>query len=69
MGMRAATGAISYVSLVDGAMKPTVIGDVEPRGICGSGLVDAVAAGLRSGAILASGGLLTEQKFSRWPGQ
>ncbi len=55
MGMRAATGAISYVSLVDGAMKATVIGDVEPRGICGSGLVDAVAAGLRSGAILASG--------------
>lgn len=55
MGMRAATGAISYVSLVGGAMKPTVIGDVEPRGICGSGLVDAVAAGLRIGAILASG--------------
>src|SRR5208283_2029889 len=25
------------------------------RGICGSGLVDAVAAGLRSGTILASG--------------
>jgi uncharacterized 2Fe-2S/4Fe-4S cluster protein (DUF4445 family) len=55
MGMRAATGAISYVSLVGGEMKATVIGDVEPRGICGSGLVDAVAAGLRSGAILASG--------------
>jgi uncharacterized 2Fe-2S/4Fe-4S cluster protein (DUF4445 family) len=32
-----------------------VIGDAEPRGICGSGLVDAVAAGLRSGAILPSG--------------
>lgn len=55
MGMRAATGAIAYVSLSDGALKATVIGDVEPRGICGSGLVDAVAAGLRSGAILASG--------------
>ena len=55
MGMRAATGAVAYVSLSEGEMKPTVIGDVEPRGICGSGLVDAVAAGLRSGAILASG--------------
>ncbi len=55
MGMRAATGAIAYVSLAEGEMKATVIGDVEPRGICGSGLVDAVAAGLRSGAILASG--------------
>ena len=55
MGMRAATGAISHVALDDGSMKATVIGGVEPRGICGSGLVDAVAAGLRSGAILASG--------------
>ena len=55
MGMRAATGAVSHVSLVNGAMHATVIGDVPPRGICGSGLVDAVAAGLHSGAILASG--------------
>ncbi len=55
MGMRAATGAISHVSLVNGEMTATVIGDMEPRGICGSGLVDAVAAGLRSGAILTSG--------------
>jgi uncharacterized 2Fe-2S/4Fe-4S cluster protein (DUF4445 family) len=36
-------------------MHSTVIGDAAPRGICGSGLVDAVAAGLRSGAILRSG--------------
>jgi uncharacterized 2Fe-2S/4Fe-4S cluster protein (DUF4445 family) len=55
MGMRAATGAISYVALADGEMRSTVIGDVAPRGICGSGLVDAVATGLRSEAILASG--------------
>jgi uncharacterized 2Fe-2S/4Fe-4S cluster protein (DUF4445 family) len=32
-----------------------VIGDVEPRGICGSGLIDGVAAGLNRGAILPSG--------------
>ena len=55
MGMRAATGAISYVSLTDGLMRATVIGDVEARGICGSGLVDAIAAGLESRAILTSG--------------
>jgi uncharacterized 2Fe-2S/4Fe-4S cluster protein (DUF4445 family) len=55
MGMRAATGAVSHVSLVNGAMHATVIGDAAPRGLCGSGLVDAVAAGLHSGAILASG--------------
>jgi uncharacterized 2Fe-2S/4Fe-4S cluster protein (DUF4445 family) len=55
MGMRAATGAIAYVTQSGGKMTATVIGDVEPRGICGSGLVDAVAAGLQSGVILASG--------------
>lgn len=55
MGMRAATGAIAHVSLVDGCFVPTVLGGGEPCGICGSGLVDAVAAGLDSGAILPSG--------------
>lgn len=55
MGMRAVTGAISHVSFSAGQMHATVIGDVEPRGLCGSGLVDAVAAGLTTGAILPSG--------------
>jgi uncharacterized 2Fe-2S/4Fe-4S cluster protein (DUF4445 family) len=55
MGMRAATGAISRVALHGGQMHSTVIGDVEARGICGSGLVDAVAAGLDGGAVLSSG--------------
>lgn len=55
MGMRAVTGAISHVAQVGEELKATIIGDVNPRGICGSGLVDAVAAGLRSGAILPSG--------------
>jgi uncharacterized 2Fe-2S/4Fe-4S cluster protein (DUF4445 family) len=63
MGMRAATGAISHVMLDDGVMVATVIGDVEPRGICGSGLVDAVAAGLRSGAILPSGRIAGAMKM------
>lgn len=55
MGMRAVTGAISHVAQVGDVLKATVIGGVEPRGICGSGLVDAVAAGLRNGAILPNG--------------
>ncbi|MDR3421071.1 MAG: ASKHA domain-containing protein, partial [Xanthobacteraceae bacterium] len=55
MGMRAVTGAIAYVSLDHGTLRATVIGDASPRGICGSGVVDAVAAGLRSGAILSNG--------------
>ena len=55
MGMRAASGAISHVALSNGQLRATVIGDLEPRGICGSGLVDAVAVGLETGAILPSG--------------
>ncbi len=55
MGMRAATGAISHVSLEDGRLRCHVIGGTTARGICGSGLVDAVAAGLELGAIQASG--------------
>ncbi len=62
MGMRAATGAISYVSQAPGGLHATVIGEVEARGICGSGLVDAVAAGLKSGAILASGRIANRTK-------
>jgi uncharacterized 2Fe-2S/4Fe-4S cluster protein (DUF4445 family) len=55
MGMRAATGAIARAWLAEGQLRATVIGDAEARGVCGSGLVDAVAAGLESGAILPSG--------------
>ncbi len=42
-GMRAADGAIEGVRIVDGDVELTVIGDVAPVGLCGSGLVDAVA--------------------------
>jgi len=63
MGMRAVTGAIAYVSLENGALRATVIGDVAPRGICGSGLVDAVAAGLRSGSILSNGRIANGSKI------
>jgi uncharacterized 2Fe-2S/4Fe-4S cluster protein (DUF4445 family) len=55
MGMRAVTGAISHVALENGALRVVTVGGVPPRGICGSGLVDAAAVGLKSGAILPSG--------------
>jgi uncharacterized 2Fe-2S/4Fe-4S cluster protein (DUF4445 family) len=55
MGMRAATGAISEVTLASGQLHCRVLGNVAPQGLCGSGLVDAVAAGLELGKIQASG--------------
>ena len=63
MGMRAHTGAISRVSYSNGEMHATVVGDAEPRGICGSGLVDAVAVGLETGAILPSGRIANGTKL------
>lgn len=45
-GMRAATGAIDRVRARHGDWECHVIGGGPARGICGSGLVDAVAAGL-----------------------
>ncbi len=55
MGMRAASGAISHIFLRDDTLDCRVIGNTGPRGICGSGLVDAVAAGLDLGAIMPGG--------------
>ena len=57
MGMRATTGAISEVTIEAGGLRCRVIGGVTPRGLCGSGLVDAVAAGLDLGLIHPSGRL------------
>jgi uncharacterized 2Fe-2S/4Fe-4S cluster protein (DUF4445 family) len=56
-GMRAATGAISEVSYMHGRFECQVIGGGPARGICGSGLVDAAAAGLEAGLVLANGRL------------
>jgi uncharacterized 2Fe-2S/4Fe-4S cluster protein (DUF4445 family) len=57
MGMRAATGAISEVRVQDGGLQCHVLGNVEPRGVCGSGLVDAVAGGLELGWVSDKGRL------------
>lgn len=57
MGMRATTGAISKATIEGSRMACQVLGGVAPRGICGSGLVDAVAAGLDLGLIQPSGRL------------
>ncbi|MDP2951806.1 MAG: ASKHA domain-containing protein, partial [Chloroflexota bacterium] len=50
-GMRAATGAIERVNLVDGKLSVATIGDAPAVGICGSGILDAVAVLYRAGAI------------------
>lgn len=54
-GMRAADGAIEVVRVEPGSVELGVIGDTEPRGLCGSGLVDAVAELVRVGLLEPSG--------------
>ena len=62
-GMRAADGAIEVVKLGTDATEVElgVIGDVTPRGLCGSGLVDAVAELVRVGLLDASGRYATDE--------
>ncbi len=48
MGMSGADGAIDRVTLDGNKLRAHVIGETTPRGICGSGLVDAVACLLKS---------------------
>ena len=50
-GMRACPGAIDHVWLEDGAIRFSTIGHCPPIGICGSGLIDAVAAFLDLGKL------------------
>jgi len=57
-GMRAADGAIEVVKISDDDVQLQVIGDVEPAGLCGSGLVDAVAALVEAGLVDGSGRLM-----------
>jgi uncharacterized 2Fe-2S/4Fe-4S cluster protein (DUF4445 family) len=62
MGMRAGAGAIDRVSIVGEALECSVIGGGPPRGLCGSGLVDAVAAALELGWLQPSGRLTSPWK-------
>ena len=50
-GMRAALGAIDRVAIEAGDLRLHTIGEAGAQGICGSGLIDAVAALLDAGAI------------------
>lgn len=61
-GMRAADGAIEGVRIQDGEVALEVIGECEPVGICGSGLVDAVAELAHCGLLDSSGRFVSDQQ-------
>jgi uncharacterized 2Fe-2S/4Fe-4S cluster protein (DUF4445 family) len=65
-GMRGASGAIDSVSITD-RVEITTIDDKRPIGICGSGLVDAVASMLKVGIIDSTGRMIKPSEASHLP--
>ncbi len=61
-GMRATRGAIEKV-IIDGDIELNMIGGHPPRGICGTGVIDAVAALLDAGIIDSTGRMLPQDEL------
>jgi uncharacterized 2Fe-2S/4Fe-4S cluster protein (DUF4445 family) len=61
-GMRAADGAIEVVTMTPDELTLKVIGDAEPQGLCGSGLVDAVTGLVKAGLLDSSGRFVPEEQ-------
>lgn len=61
-GMRGAPGAVDHVSVQNGSIYFHTIGDIPPKGICGSGLLDLTATLLDTG-ILTDSGILAENPY------
>jgi len=64
-GMRAADGAIEVVSVTPDDVSLQVIGDTAPAGLCGSGLVDAVAGLISVGLLDRSGRFVTTEQAAQ----
>jgi len=61
-GMRGVSGAIDQVEFSENDFQCHVIDELPPKGICGSGLVDAVAAMRKAGLISENGRLLSKEQ-------
>lgn len=62
-GMRGTTGAIEKVSLENDGVRLQVIGEGQPRGLCGSGILDTVAMLRKAGWINETGNLLSAKEY------
>ena len=68
-GMRGANGAIDHVSLTEKDLNVHVIGEGKAIGICGSGLIDAVAAMKRAGILNRRGRIQTGKNLPDFAGR
>ncbi|TMC41150.1 MAG: DUF4445 domain-containing protein [Chloroflexi bacterium] len=66
-GMRATDGAIEGVTLSDHVELQVIGGDIAPKGICGSGLVDTVAQLRLVGLLDASGKMRSREEVPEHP--
>ena len=66
-GMRAEEGAIEKVSIDPKTLEPTfsTVGDISPRGICGSGMIDLISEMLLTGIIGQDGKYKIDQNHIR----
>jgi len=63
-GMRAMEGALDKFFIDEQQIFYHVIGEVEPKGICGTGLIDAVAELVRVGIVDETGKIVTPELFN-----
>lgn len=63
-GMLAEKGAIDRYKANQSGIKFHVLGDRAPKGICGSGMIDAIASLLKMGIITPKGSLIKQDKVN-----
>lgn len=62
-GMRAAEGAIEDVKITERGIEVKVIGDKEPIGVCGSGILAVVKELIRTGLVRKDGAFIKKEKL------
>jgi uncharacterized 2Fe-2S/4Fe-4S cluster protein (DUF4445 family) len=62
-GMRAGKGAIEKVVIKDDKVRYNVIGNIEPKGICGTALIDIAAEMLRNNLLDETGRIKTADEY------
>ena len=62
-GMRAADGAIEEVRITESGVELRVIGDEEPVGICGSGILSVVKELVKHGIVTKSGAFIRKKQL------
>lgn len=64
-GMRGTAGAIEHVRIENNQVILKVIGNTEPAGICGSGIIDVVSEMLRNKIIDKTGRMLSNDEYKQ----